>query len=262
MGDLSINCEACHGPGAAHVAFWRAAAEDPQLAMQPERSLPDLSRLSPRQQVEACAQCHALKVPLRSGYVPGDDYWDYYELRLIDTDDAFWPDGLAKKLAYPYLQFGSSACFLMAGLTCTGLPCDARQFEAVGIDRGSARGGALCALSPRDRSRCEWAHASQTHRAGRGLQGVPFAATISHATRDDRSPHCRARAGKYRALGHSQCVWTKRLPRGSIRRMGIGKSAGMVWRLSRCARGTSRCDSPRASGRCGGSGRVAGHVAF
>ena len=139
VGDLSINCEACHGPGAAHVAFWRAAAEDPQLAMQPERSLPDLSRLSPRQQVEACAQCHALKVPLRSGYVPGDDYWDYYELRLIDTDDAFWPDGLAKKLAYPYLQFGSSACFLMAGLTCTGCHAthgSSRRSELIADPRG------------------------------------------------------------------------------------------------------------------------------
>lgn len=139
VGDLSINCEACHGPGAAHVAFWRAAAEDPQLAMQPERSLPDLSGLSPQQQVEACAQCHALKVPLRSGYVPGDDYWDYYELRLIDTDDAFWPDGSAKKLAYPYLQFGSSACFLKAGLTCTGCHAthgSSRRAELIADPRG------------------------------------------------------------------------------------------------------------------------------
>ena len=139
VGDLSINCEACHGPGAAHVAFWRAAAEDPQLAMQPEQSLPDLSGLSSQQQVEACAQCHALKVPLRSGYVPGDDYWDYYELSLIDTDDAFWPDGSAKKLAYPYLQFGNSACFLEAGLTCTGCHAthgSSRRSELIADPRG------------------------------------------------------------------------------------------------------------------------------
>ena len=139
VGDLSINCEACHGPGAAHVAFWRASAEDPQLAMQPEQSLPDLSGLSSQQQVEACAQCHALKVPLRSGYVPGDDYWDYYELSLIDTDDAFWPDGSAKKLAYPYLQFGNSACFLEAGLTCTGCHAthgSSRRSELIADPRG------------------------------------------------------------------------------------------------------------------------------
>jgi len=120
VGDLSINCEACHGPGTTHVEFWRDAAKDPQLALQPDRSLPDLSSLSPAQQVETCAQCHALKAVLRSGYTPGADYQDYYELFLVDSGDFFWPDGLAKKLAYPYLQFGSSACFLKAGLTCTG----------------------------------------------------------------------------------------------------------------------------------------------
>ena len=120
IGDLSINCEACHGPGAVHVKFWREAATDLNTAMQSETSLPDLSSLSASQQVETCAQCHALKTVLRSGYTPGDDYQDYYELFLIDSVDFFWPDGLAKKLAYPYLQFGSSACFLKAGLTCTG----------------------------------------------------------------------------------------------------------------------------------------------
>ena len=120
IGDLSINCEACHGPGATHVAFWHKAAKDPSTAMESETSLPDLSSLSASQQVETCAQCHALKTVLRSGYTPGDDYQDYYELFLIDSVDFFWPDGLAKKLAYPYLQFGSSACFLVAGLTCTG----------------------------------------------------------------------------------------------------------------------------------------------
>ncbi len=144
VGDLSINCEACHGPGAAHVGFWRDAAEDPNTALQPDRSLPDLSSLSPAQQVETCAQCHALKIPLRSGYVPGGDYWDYYELFLIDAVDFFWPDGLAKKLAYPYLQFGSSACFLKAGLTCTG--CHATHGSSRGAELiADPRGVGLCA---------------------------------------------------------------------------------------------------------------------
>ncbi len=139
VGDLSINCEACHGPGAAHVSFWRAAAEDPNLAIQPDKSLPDLSSLSPSQQVETCAQCHALKTVLRSGYVPGDDYWDYYELRLVNEVDFFWADGLSKKLAYPYLQFGSSACFLEAGLTCTGCHAthgSSRRSELIADPRG------------------------------------------------------------------------------------------------------------------------------
>ncbi|MBT4138195.1 MAG: hypothetical protein HOE48_09780 [Candidatus Latescibacteria bacterium] len=120
VGDLSINCEACHGPGAAHIQFWHDAGEDPNLAMKGDDSLPDLSALSAKQQVENCAQCHALKAVLRSGYTPGADYQDYYEPFLINSSEFFWPDGLSKKLAYPYLQFASSGCFLKAGLTCTG----------------------------------------------------------------------------------------------------------------------------------------------
>lgn len=120
VGDLSINCEACHGPGAQHIQFWRDAGTDPALAIQGDHSLPDLSALGAKQQVENCAQCHALKAVLRSGYTPGDDYQDFYEPFLIDASEFFWPDGLSKKLAYPYLQFASSGCFLKAGLTCTG----------------------------------------------------------------------------------------------------------------------------------------------
>jgi len=120
VGDLSINCEACHGPGAAHIQFWRDAGEDPNLAMQEDRSLIDLSTLHATQQVESCAQCHALKAVLRSGYTPGADYQDFYEPFLIDASEFFWPDGLSKKSAYPVLPFASGACFLKAGLTCTG----------------------------------------------------------------------------------------------------------------------------------------------
>ena len=124
IGDLSVNCEACHGPGAAHVRFWQDAAEDPTLAQQEDRTLPRLKQLSATQQVETCAQCHALKTVLRSGYVPGDDFQDYYEPFLIDNEDSYWPDGLAKKLAYPYLQFAGSECFRQAGLTCNGCHAD------------------------------------------------------------------------------------------------------------------------------------------
>lgn len=144
VGDWRINCESCHGPGAAHVRFWREATLDARTATQEERSLPRLHALPPAKQVETCAQCHALKAVLRSGYVPGDDFQDYYELKTIDAEDAYWSDGLAKKLAYPHLQFVGSACFLKAGLTCTG--CHATH----GSDRPSdlladPRGVGLCA---------------------------------------------------------------------------------------------------------------------
>jgi len=144
VGDWSINCETCHGPGAEHIQFWRDAGEDPELAMQGDESLPDLSALSAKQQVENCAQCHALKAVLRSGYTPGDDYQDFYEPFLVGSSEFYWPDGLSKKLAYPYLQFASSDCFLEAGLTCTG--CHATHGSARTAELVADPGGVgLCA---------------------------------------------------------------------------------------------------------------------
>ena len=36
---------------------------------------------------------------------PGDVFLNFYEVNLLDDEESFWPDGLVKKLAYPYLQF-------------------------------------------------------------------------------------------------------------------------------------------------------------
>ncbi len=119
LGDLSINCETCHGPGEEHSTFWQKALSDPALSEQGEKSLVRATSLSPAKQVEICAQCHATKTTLRSGYKPGDDFLDYYEINLIDDAESFWPDGLVKKLAYPHLQFAGSQCFQKADLTCT-----------------------------------------------------------------------------------------------------------------------------------------------
>jgi predicted CXXCH cytochrome family protein len=144
LGDLSINCETCHGPGAEHTAFWKEALEDPELAARGESSLVRATRLPPSKQVEICAQCHATKTILRSGYKPGDDFLDFYELSLIDDADSFWPDGLVRKLAYPHLQFAGSQCFQEADLTCTG--CHANHGSDMPVELlADPAGGALCA---------------------------------------------------------------------------------------------------------------------
>jgi len=144
LGDLSINCETCHGPGETHVVFWRKALKDPVLAAQGETSLVRGSSLSPSKQVEICAQCHATKTTLRSGFKPGDDFLDFYELNLIDDAESFWPDGLVKKLAYPHLQFAGSQCFLKADLTCTG--CHANHGSDLPVELiADPAGGDLCA---------------------------------------------------------------------------------------------------------------------
>ena len=146
LGDLSINCETCHGPGEAHTLFWREALQDPNPdpAARQTASLIRLASLSSAKQVEVCAQCHATKSSIRSGYKPGDHFLDYYEINLIDDADSFWPDGLIRKLAYPYLQFAGSACFRKADLTCSGCHADHGSERPIELT-AEPGGGALCA---------------------------------------------------------------------------------------------------------------------
>ena len=118
-----------------------AASSDPA---QGETSLVRGSSLTPAEQVEICAQCHATKTPLRVGYKPGDAFLDYYELNLIDDAESFWPDGLVRQLAYPHLQFAGSQCFQKADLTCTG--CHANHGSDMPVELlADPAGGALCA---------------------------------------------------------------------------------------------------------------------
>ncbi len=113
--DLSINCESCHGPGSTHIAFW----ESPHSATAIDTSLVNIGLLSPKQSVEACAQCHAKKRVLAEGFSPGGTFSDYYEIELLD-DGAFWPNGRYRELNYNTLGFTLSPCFSKGGLTCLG----------------------------------------------------------------------------------------------------------------------------------------------
>jgi len=62
VAELGIACEACHGPGAAHVAAWKN--REPASAQLPQD---DPTILDPRERgaaaaSEVCAQCHSISV--------------------------------------------------------------------------------------------------------------------------------------------------------------------------------------------------------
>jgi hypothetical protein len=87
-----VLCEACHGPGADHVA----STGDKTKITTP-------SKLDFQQQVEVCAQCHSRGVdstgdfPFPVGYHPGGPT-QLGEVFILSTNpDDFWPDGTAKR---------------------------------------------------------------------------------------------------------------------------------------------------------------------
>jgi tetratricopeptide (TPR) repeat protein len=119
-----IDCQRCHGPGAAHVA----AASGDAPAAQIRAAVVNPARLDRERQLDTCMQCHLETTSLRLpnairkygrapfSYVPGEPLTDYEEFfdHAPDTgfDDRF-------EVAHHAYRLRKSACFLKSRMTCT-----------------------------------------------------------------------------------------------------------------------------------------------
>lgn len=135
--ELGIACEACHGPGGAHVRrhadpFARYAQREKHGA---DPSIVNPARLAPERANAVCGQCHAYAYPRDE-----DDWWargysqsfrpgqDLASSRVVLTRDGlglpgapsvdaseeslFWPDGTIRVGGREYNGLVQSACFL------------------------------------------------------------------------------------------------------------------------------------------------------
>ena len=116
--DLSINCEACHGPGSVHVEAWTRAGPGGRVDA-PEARFVDLKALAPDRLVDVCARCHAAKTTLDRDFLPGDSFLDHYQPAVPNTEQQFFSDGRNKGLNYTYISHIQSPCFLEGKLICT-----------------------------------------------------------------------------------------------------------------------------------------------
>jgi predicted CXXCH cytochrome family protein len=138
--EMAVGCEACHGPGASHVAARRAGRPDGYPPPAGERRL------------DACATCHALRREIATGFVPGARLLDFFEPDLLDGD-AYHPDGQLRQESYEWGSFAQSAMH-RAGVEC-GACHDAHSGALL------AEGDALC-LGCHD---ARLARAEHTHHA-------------------------------------------------------------------------------------------------
>ncbi len=111
-----INCEACHGSAVEHVRVCRKAAkgkppEDLKIAVI--RS-PKYSR---KIAGDACAVCHAKATPLTVSFRPGDDFFDHFDVGLLDLPD-YYPDGRDLGENYTYTQWLMSPCAKSGQMDC------------------------------------------------------------------------------------------------------------------------------------------------
>jgi len=134
--ELDVSCEACHGPGSAHVAWGEAVKagtakkddRDKGLAVDfpndkaswdfdlktgiAKRSKP----LPSRAEIETCGRCHARRSVVAAEYVYGQPLMQSHRPALL-SDGLYFADGQLEDEVYEYGSFRQSKMYA-AGVTC------------------------------------------------------------------------------------------------------------------------------------------------
>jgi predicted CXXCH cytochrome family protein len=136
--EMDVSCEACHGPGAAHMEWAEARARGeawpdiPDLGLtirlkeaepsvwsvdentgRPRRTPP----LAARTQSEMCARCHSRRGLISEDYVHGASLLNTHNLSLLE-EDLYYPDGQIQEEVYVYGSFLQSR-MAQEGVVCT-----------------------------------------------------------------------------------------------------------------------------------------------
>ncbi|HRD50712.1 MAG: tetratricopeptide repeat protein [Candidatus Competibacter sp.] len=152
--EISVSCEACHGPGANHLTWakkegdWQKfdSAKGLAIALDERRGItwnlvPDAGvaqRSAPRsssRELELCARCHSRRGQFWDDYVFGKPLLDTHRLALL-TPDLYYPDGQMKDEVFNH---GS---FLQSKMQAKGVSCSDCHDPHSGQLRAS--GGKLC----------------------------------------------------------------------------------------------------------------------
>ena len=122
FAEVSVGCEACHGPGSVHAG----SAGKLRLVGFPD---------SRQGEINACAPCHSRRVQLAEGFKPHRPFLDHYSPALLD-DGLYFADGQIRDEVYVYGSFLQSRMHA-AGVTCS----DCHEPHSA---RLRAEGNALC----------------------------------------------------------------------------------------------------------------------
>lgn len=109
-----INCETCHGPAEEHIRIFKNLKE----GEEPEKiGLIVTSTFTPQQHNDGCSTCHAKMSPITPSYIPGDKFFDNYNLTTLEDHD-FYPDGRSLGENYTMTDWMMNPCAEKSDLHC------------------------------------------------------------------------------------------------------------------------------------------------
>ena len=113
MAEMTVGCEACHGPMADHVEWHK----NPPPGVTEDTPDPTLKRQTKDQMLHTCAACHARRGEITGDLIPGEDFYDHFTLVVTDETDTYYPDGQVRDEDYVFAAFSNSTMH-HAGVRC------------------------------------------------------------------------------------------------------------------------------------------------
>jgi predicted CXXCH cytochrome family protein len=114
---LNVGCQACHGPGEAHLAWAEALRAGKRVDKDDDGLLVRSTRADSREQVDQCAPCHSRRTPLDTRQEPGRPFLDGYRAETLPPGH-YYSDGQQLGEVYEYGSFRQSKMY-QQGVRCT-----------------------------------------------------------------------------------------------------------------------------------------------
>lgn len=109
-----ISCETCHGPAETHNRVCRSL---PKGQSPTNLFLKSWRTFKPDQVNSACSTCHAKMIPLTPSFIPGETFFDHYDLVTLEDRD-FSADGRDLGENYTYTLWLLNPCAKKSNLNC------------------------------------------------------------------------------------------------------------------------------------------------